>query len=111
MLLMHVTKDGSCAYCDANVKKCAEESCQEFFHPKHDGHKYCKKRCNMRHRRREEKLKNGIVLDAVKCKEDSCQVLFRPRHGNHECCSKKCNTKKRKADLKLKITTLSPAPL
>jgi len=53
MLLLHVTKDGKCAYCSANLVLCPE--CNEFFHAKNKGHKICLPRCKMRRYRRNKK--------------------------------------------------------
>ncbi len=57
MLLMHVTKDGTCTHCGAGVIRCAEQTCQEFFHPKHTRHIYHLAKCKMRNSRRLNKLK------------------------------------------------------
>lgn len=52
MLLIHVTKDNRCAFCDAGVIKCAEITCQNFFNPAHSRHIYCLPKCKMKHFRR-----------------------------------------------------------
>lgn len=47
MLLMHVTKDGLCAYCGAGVVKCSYWRCQKFFSPKNKRHRFHSAACKM----------------------------------------------------------------
>ena len=43
MSLMHVTKDGFCAYCGAKQQLC--EVCKGFFHAKNVRHVICSDKC------------------------------------------------------------------
>jgi hypothetical protein len=52
MSLIHVTKDGKCAFCNAGVKKCAEITCQNFFHPDSILHRFCLPKCKAKNYRR-----------------------------------------------------------
>lgn len=52
MSLMHVTKEGKCAYCGAKQDLCAV--CKEFFYPKNRRHKICTDRCRKRKQRMEK---------------------------------------------------------
>lgn len=66
MLLMHVTKDGKCCHCGAEVRRCALEECQEFFNPKSSRHVWHSDACKMaRHREKKsiEKIRDELELD------------------------------------------------
>lgn len=46
MSLIHVTKDGKCAYCGAKMVLCPV--CKEFFYQKREDQVYCRDRCKKR---------------------------------------------------------------
>lgn len=59
MSLMHITKDGRCAYCHAKQVLC--EVCKEFFYPTKRGHRICSDRCRTRKHRL--KIRDELDLD------------------------------------------------
>jgi hypothetical protein len=59
MSLLHVTKDGKCAYCGAKMVLC--EVCKEFFYQKNRRHKICLPRCRTKKHR--DKIRNDLDLD------------------------------------------------
>lgn len=60
--LMHVTKHNTCAFCNAELKRCV--TCGNFFHAARKNNVYCRDRCRTRKFRADKKL----IIEATKIK-------------------------------------------